>query len=79
MTGHGDDDRLRILLQDLIDQRELLLWPQRGLDDNDIVGMPNAGSGVVMANRLHGCAKPPAGRESALREHQVVLDHEEMR
>lgn len=77
MTRYRDDNRLRILLQDPIDEGKLLLGSQGGLDHDDIVGAPYVRLCLVAAHGFGGNAKPLGGEQSALREHQVVLDHKE--
>jgi hypothetical protein len=77
MPGNGNDDRLGRLLQHLIDELELLFWPQGGLEHDDIIGAPLAFSGRFRPNGFGRHAQASCGQQSALREHQVVLDHKE--
>ena len=60
----------------MIDQLELLFWSQRGLQENHLVWVPGAGPGIGGTDPVDRNSEPPGGRPSALREHQIVFDHE---
>jgi len=48
VTGDRDHDGRGVVNPEVIDQLELLFWPQRGLQDDDVVSAPGA------LARLHG-------------------------
>jgi len=48
VTGDRDHDGRGVATPEVIDQLELLFWPQRGLQDDDVVSAPGA------LARLHG-------------------------
>ena len=48
VPGDRDHDGRGVVNPEVIDQLELLLWPQRGLQDDDVVSAPGA------LARLHG-------------------------
>jgi len=48
VTGDRDHDGRGVVTPEVIDQLELLFWPQRGLQDDDVVSAPGA------LARLHG-------------------------
>ena len=73
----GDHDRGRLAVDQVFDQRNLLFWSEGGLQDDDIVIFPGAAAGCGGADGLHRDTQPPGRASNALREHQVVLDHEE--
>jgi len=77
MPGDGDHNRGGLAVDQVIDQGNLLFWPEGGLQDDDIVVFPGAAAGRGGADGLHRDTQPPGRASNALREHQVVLDHEE--
>src|ERR1700730_14052756 len=72
-----DHDRRRVEPCQMIDQLELLLWSQRGLQDYHMVAVPGAGSGLGGTDLLERTSEPPSRRSEALREQEFVLDEEE--
>ena len=77
VPGDGDHNRGGLAVDQLIDQGNLLLWSEGGLQDDDIVVFPGAAAGRGGADGLHRDTQPPGRASNPLREYQVVLDHEE--
>ena len=77
VPGHGDYEGARLAVDKLIHQGKLLFRPQCGLQDDDIVFFPGAAACRGGADGLHRDTQPPGRASNALREYQVVLDHEE--
>ena len=77
VAGDRDHDRRGVAPCQMIDQLELLLWSQRGLQDDDLVGVPGSGSGLGRTNCLHRNSEAPGSRSEALREQEFVLDEKE--
>jgi len=75
VPGDGDHDRRRRSVDQLIDQGNLLFWPEGGLQDDDIVVFPGAAAGSGGADGLHRDTQPPGRGSNALREQEVVFDH----
>jgi hypothetical protein len=77
VPGYRDHDRRRLKMRQIVDQLELLLWSQRGLQHDYLAHVPGAGSGVGGTDPLDRNSKPGGRRPSALGEQKVVLDDEE--
>jgi hypothetical protein len=77
VAGDRDHDRRGVAPCQMVDQLELLFWSQRGLQDNHLVAVPGAGSGLGGADRLDWNSEPPGSRSEALREQEFVLDEDE--
>jgi len=77
VTGDRDHERGGLERCQVIDQRELLFWSQRGLQDDHLVAVPGAGAGLRRAERLDRDSEPSGRRPEALREQEFVLDQEE--
>jgi hypothetical protein len=75
MSRDGDHHRSRLAVDQLIDQGNLLFWSQGGLEDDDIVVFPGATAGAGGTDCLHRDAQPPGRGSNALREQEVVFDH----
>src|SRR5437899_10362544 len=59
VTGDRDHDGRGVVNPEVIDQLELLFWPQRGLQDDDVVSAPGALSGLLGVDRLDRGAYRP--------------------
>jgi len=64
-------------MRELVDQLELLFWPQRGLQDDDLVQVPGAGASIAGTDPLDRNSQPRRGRPSPLGEQKVVFDQEQ--
>jgi hypothetical protein len=77
MTGDGDHDRGGPMTGHRLDQRQLPLRLDGGLDQDDIVRLPGTrfhlGMRQTSGLNSQACRRPA----SPLREHQIVLDEEE--
>lgn len=77
VAGDSDHDRRGVAACQMIDQLQLLFWPQRGLQDNHLVAVPGAGPGLRRTERVDRNSDPPGSRPQALREQEFVLDQEQ--
>jgi hypothetical protein len=77
VAGDRDHDRGRVAPCQVIDQLELPFWSQRGLQDDHLVAVPGAASGLRGTDRLERNSEPPGSRSEALREEEFILDEEE--
>jgi hypothetical protein len=75
MARYGQYDGSRGMLHELVDQGELPLWPQRGLQHDDVVAGPGMRPSLGLTEGLDGNTQAPSGGKSALSEHEVVLYH----
>ena len=74
VSRDGDHDRGRLAMDQLVDQGNLLVWSEGGLQDDDIVVFPGAGARIGGGNRLHRYAEPTGCGPNALREQEIVFD-----
>ena len=75
VPGHGDYEGARLAVDKLIHQGKLLFRPQCGLQDDDIVFFPGAAACRGGADGLHRDTQPPGRASNALREQEIVFDH----
>ena len=67
----------RLVLDELADQVNLALRPQRRLEDDDVSRRPRPRLGSGRAEALHGHSQPRGGRPDAHPEKQIILDQVE--
>ena len=77
VAGDGDHHRRRFALRQLGDQGDLLVGPQRRLEDDDISRRPCPRSCRRRAESLGGHPQAGGGRPYAVAEKEVILDHVE--
>ena len=63
----------------VIDQLELLIWSEGGLQDDHLAGLPGAGSCLRGADRFDRHPESRRSRLQALGEQKIVLDQEQPR
>jgi len=77
VSRDGDHDRGRLAMDQLIDQGNLLVGSEGGLQDDDLAAIPGAAPGSGGADGLHRDTQAPGRGSNALREQDVVLDHKQ--
>ena len=77
VTGDGDHGGSRCSLPKLLDELELPVWIQGGLQDNHVAGLPETVDRIRSLDRLGGDAEPPGRGPRPLGEQQIVLHHKE--
>jgi len=77
VSRDGDHDRGRLAMDQLIDQGNLLVWSEGGLQNDDLVKPPGAAAGSGGADGLQRDTQPPGRGSNALREQKIILHDKE--
>jgi hypothetical protein len=75
MARYGHHDGWRGMVHELVDEGELPLWPERGLQHDDVVACPGTRPSLGLTDGLDGNTQASGRGKSALREHEIVLYH----